>query len=134
MNQHQVYIYPLPLQPPSHAHLHATPPGDHRARSWAPRATQQLPNSRAILHTVVCTCQYLSIHLTPPSPSVSTSPKVPFLQSFFFRVDQCVRLVMVLAFVNRDLETTKNKTKQKEQRLFWYFLRKLKYSTFNNAY
>ena len=49
MNQHEVYIYPLPLEPPSHAHLRPTPLGHHRAPSWAPCATRQFPNSHLCL-------------------------------------------------------------------------------------
>ena len=34
-----VYIYTLPLEPPSHPHPHSSPLGHHRAPSWAPCAT-----------------------------------------------------------------------------------------------
>ena len=42
VNQLYVYIYPLPVGPPS---LHPTPLGHHRSPSWTPCAIQQLPTS-----------------------------------------------------------------------------------------
>ena len=38
-----LYIYYLPLEPPSHPFPHPNPLDEHRARSWAPRVRQQLP-------------------------------------------------------------------------------------------
>ena len=39
----QVYICPLPLEPPSHLPPCPTPLGCHRALGWAPCVTQQIP-------------------------------------------------------------------------------------------
>ena len=49
-----MYIYPLPLEPPS------TPLGHHRAPNWVPCAT------RAILHMVVCIHQCYSLNSSHP--------------------------------------------------------------------
>ena len=52
VNQGQVYIYSLPLEPPSHSPPSPRPPlGHHRAQSWAPCALQQLPTSY-LFHTL----------------------------------------------------------------------------------
>ena len=51
-----MYIYPLPLEPPS------TPLDHHRAPSWVPRATL------AILHMVVCIRQCYSLNSSHPPP------------------------------------------------------------------
>ena len=43
MNQPQVYIYPLPFEPPSHLPPHPTPLGWYRAPVWVSWAIQQIP-------------------------------------------------------------------------------------------
>ena len=46
-----IYIYPSPLEPPPY-HPHPTRLGHHRAPSWAPCVTQQLPIS-----SLFCQCR-----------------------------------------------------------------------------
>ena len=53
MNQFKVYIYHFPFESPSQPHAHPTPPGHHRAQSWAPCAIQQLLTSH-LLYTRQC--------------------------------------------------------------------------------
>ena len=43
INQLQVYICPLPLEPHSYLSPHPTPLSCHRALGWAPCLTQQIP-------------------------------------------------------------------------------------------
>ena len=43
MNQPDVHICPLPLEPSLWFPIDSTPPGCHRALDWAPRTIQQLP-------------------------------------------------------------------------------------------
>ena len=45
MNQSQVYILPLPIEPPCYLSFHPIPLGCHRARGWAPCVTQQIPTT-----------------------------------------------------------------------------------------
>ena len=52
MNQPQVYIYPLPSDPPSHLPPHPTPLGWYRAPVWISWARQQIPRWLSILHMV----------------------------------------------------------------------------------
>ena len=43
MNQSQVYIFPLPFEPPSHLPPHSTALGWYRAPVWVSWAVQQIP-------------------------------------------------------------------------------------------
>ena len=43
MNQPQVYTFPLPLEPFSHVPPHPAPLGCHRALSWAPCVSSNVP-------------------------------------------------------------------------------------------
>ena len=43
MNQPQVYMYPLPFEPPSHLLPHPIPLGWYRAPVWVSWAIQQIP-------------------------------------------------------------------------------------------
>ena len=129
-NQHQAYIYPLPLEPPSHAHLHATPPGHHRARSWAPHATQQLPNSRRF-YTQQCVHvnATLSIHLTPPfSLCVYKSKSSMFVILLFPGQTNVFPQLGFLAFVNMTwkLQHKKKQNKTKRAETIFVFLKKVK--------
>ena len=47
----EVYIYPLPLEPPFHRHNQPTPLGHHRALTWAP-----------CMYVCVCVCVYVTSH------------------------------------------------------------------------
>ena len=72
VNQLYVYIYPLPLEPPSHLPPASHPLGYHRALSWASCAVQQLPISYLFYMAVhICQCWFPSLphpllpHLRP---------------------------------------------------------------------
>ena len=75
VNRLYVYIYPLPLQPPSYPTLpHSTPLGHHRALNWTPYAIQQSPTSIYFTHSSVCMPILLSQFVPQsPSPPWSTS-------------------------------------------------------------
>ena len=75
VNRLYVYIYPLPLEPPSYPTLpHSTPLGHHRALNWTPCAIQQSPTSICFTHSSVCMPILLSQFVPPfPSPPWSTS-------------------------------------------------------------
>ena len=129
MNQHQVSTYPLPLEPPSHTHLRLTHPGHHRAPSWAPCATQKLPNSKlSVSHTVVCICQRYSLSsshslLLPLCPQVQ---KFHFHNPSFPRVDQCISL-WFWTFVNMTwkLQHKKKQNNTKRAEIILVFLKKV---------
>ena len=63
VNQLYVYIYLLPLGPPSHSIPQPNCLGHHRAASWAPWAIQQLP-TRCLAYTQKCiyVSAVLSVH------------------------------------------------------------------------
>ena len=124
MNQHQVSTYPLPLEPPSHTHLRPTHPGHHRAPSWAPCATQKLPNSKlSVSHTVVCICQRYSQFISlPPSPRVHKSKS----SIFTVLLDQCISL-WFWTFVNMTwkLQHKKKQNNTKRAEIILVFLKKV---------
>ena len=63
VNQLYVYVYSLPLQPPSSTH--PAPLGEHRALSWAPRAAK-LPPTSWLLYMWVYLCQCYSPNWSHP--------------------------------------------------------------------
>ena len=86
MNQSQIYIYPLPFEPPSHLPPHPTPLGCHRAlglRSLHHRANSHRLSNFPYGNVYV---SMLPSQFAPPSPSpaastslfsVSASPLLP---------------------------------------------------------
>ena len=66
VNQLYVYLYPLPLGPPSHPH-HPTYLGGHRAPSCTPRAIQQFPTSY-LFYTWQCIYVKLNLPVCPTLP------------------------------------------------------------------
>ena len=74
MNQSQVFICPLPFEPPSHPPPHPVPLGCHRALGWAPCVTQQIPTGYlAYIWWGICFHATFSIHHTLSIPTVSSS-------------------------------------------------------------
>lgn len=123
------YILSL-TQPPSPAHLHATPPGDHRARSWRlPRYTAASQQS-SILHTVVCTrpCYCLNPSHAPFSLCVY-KPKSSIFTILLFQGRPMCSPSYGLSICERDLETSQHKKKQnktKRAETILVFLKKVK--------
>ena len=67
MNQPLAYIYPLPLEPPSHLPLHPTPLGCLRALVWVPESCSKFPLAIYLTHGSVYASMLLS-QFIPPSP------------------------------------------------------------------
>ena len=78
MNQPQVYICRLPLEPPSHLPPHPTPLCCHTALGWAPWGTQQVSLAICVTYGHA----YVSMPLfqfVPPSPSHSVHKSVLYV-------------------------------------------------------
>ena len=78
VNQLEVFIYPLPLEPSSPPRSPSQPSGHRRAPGWVPCAVQQLATGHLFYMVIV----YLSVLLSqfvPPSPYpvVSSFPAIP---------------------------------------------------------
>ena len=63
-----IYMYLLPLEPPSHPISRATPLGCRRVSSWAPCAIQQRPAS-SLFSVRLCMYENATLSVRPPSPS-----------------------------------------------------------------
>ena len=62
-----VYIYLLPLEPPSHTHTQSCPSGSSQSPRWAPRGMQQAPISY-LLYAWSCVCVKPNLPICPTLP------------------------------------------------------------------
>ena len=88
VNQLYVYIYPLPLESPSHPLPYSACLGHHRAPSWAPCVMQQLPTSSQFIHSTVY-MSTLSVNLSHPHP-LAASTNSFFTSARLFLPCKCV--------------------------------------------
>ena len=72
MNQHYIYICPLPLEPPPHLPHHPMPLSCHKAQSLGSLHHTSNIHQLSILHVIMCIFQSYS-HIISPSPSPNGS-------------------------------------------------------------